>query len=97
MIIIAGHLRVEADQRAAYLSAVAGVAVQARELPGCHDFVQAPDPTDPERINIFERWDDDAALMAFRESGSDDHGAAATPAILEADVSKYRIASVESP
>lgn len=96
MIIIAGHLRVAADEREAYLSAVADVAVRARTLPGCHDFVQAPDPIDPERIVVFERWVDDEAVLAFRAL-DDDEGAVAAPDIIGADVSKYRIASVESP
>lgn len=96
MIIIAGHLRVAADEREAYLSAVAHVAVRARRLPGCQDFVQAPDPIDPERIVVFERWVDDEAVVAFR-SLDDDEEEVAAPAILEADVSTYRIASVENP
>lgn len=98
MIIIAGHLRVAADEREAYLSAVADVAVRARRLPGCHDFVQAPDPIDPERIVVFERWVDDEAVLAFRSLDDDEEeDTVAAPDILEADVSTYRIASVESP
>ncbi|MBC7559662.1 MAG: antibiotic biosynthesis monooxygenase [Dermatophilaceae bacterium] len=97
MIIIAGHLRVAASERDEYLSAVAGVAAGARQLPGCHDFVQSADPIDPQRINIFERWDSDDVLMAFRSSGSDDDEPAPVPAVLGADVAKYRISAVESP
>lgn len=96
MIIIAGHLRVEAADRSRYLAAVADVAVQARQTPGCHDFVQSADPVDAERINIYERWDSDEALQAFRTSGSDDE-AVETPDLLGADVAKYRISAVESP
>lgn len=73
MIIIAGHLRVAASERHEYLAAVADVAAQARRLPGCHDFVQSADPIDIERINNFECWENDADLMAFRSSGSDDN------------------------
>lgn len=97
VIIIAGHLRVAASERAEYLAAVASVAAQARQLPGCHDFVQSADPIDPERINIFERWDSDEVLLAFRGSGSHDDDPAPVPAVLSADVSKYRISAVESP
>ena len=97
MIIVAGHVRVTADDRDAYLEAVADVAVLARAFPGCHDFVQAADPIDPERINIFERWDDDASLMAFRSSSGPDDDGPATPDVLGADVAKYRISAVEDP
>lgn len=97
MIIVAGHLRVAATERDRYLAAVADVAVLARRAPGCHDFVQAADPIDPERINIYERWEDDASLLAFRSSGEEGDDEPPTPDILDADVRKFRISSVESP
>jgi quinol monooxygenase YgiN len=98
MIIIAGHLRVAPAERAHYLTVVGDVAVQAREAPGCLDFVQSADPIDPARINIYERWDSDEALMVFRTSGGEEaEDGPRTPAILGADVAKYRISAVESP
>jgi len=97
MIIIAGHLRVAAAERDQYLTAVADVAVLARRAPGCFDFVQSADPIDPERINIYERWDNDEVLMAFRTASDDGTEPSATPAVLSADVAKYRISGVESP
>ncbi|MCW2854565.1 MAG: antibiotic biosynthesis monooxygenase [Marmoricola sp.] len=97
MIIIAGHLRIAATERDRYLAAVAGVAGQARQSPGCYDFVQAADPDDPERINIYERWDSDEALLAFRTSGTEEGESPSIPSVLDADVAKYRISGVESP
>ncbi|CAA9374674.1 MAG: Uncharacterized conserved protein [uncultured Nocardioidaceae bacterium] len=97
MIIIAGHLRVAATDRDRYLTAVRDVAAQARRAPGCLDFVQSADPIDPERINIYERWEDDEPLMAFRGSGDEATGEPSPPELLGAEVAKYRISSVESP
>ena len=97
MIIVAGRLRVAADERERYLSAVADVAVSARGAPGCLDFVQAAEPLDPERINVFERWDSDQDLQCFRTSGDPDATEPDVPPLLGADVHKYRIASVEEP
>lgn len=94
MIIVAGSLRVAAADREAYLHAVQDVAVQARQAPGCHDFVQAADPADPERIVIYERWESDEDLAAYRSSGGEEPD---TPDLIGADVAKYRIASVEAP
>jgi len=94
MIIIAGHLRVDADERAAYLSCVADVVPSARAAPGCLEFVQVADPVEPDRIVVFERWESDDALLAFRGQGQ---GVDDTPELLDADVSKYRISAVESP
>lgn len=96
MIIIAGHLRVAAAERDRYLVAVEGVTVEARRAPGCHDFVQSADPVDPQRINIYERWDSDELLMAFRTSGEVTEPPS-TPDVLDAEVAKYRISAVESP
>ena len=97
MIIIAGTLTVAAADRDAYLDTVRDVAAGARNAPGCHDFVQAPDPIDPGRINIYERWESDEDLLAYRSSGSEDDAGAETPDILGADVAKYRISAVEAP
>ena len=97
MIIIAGHLRVAAADRDEYLTAVSGVAVQARRTAGCLDFVQSADPAEPDRINVYERWNSDEALLSFRTSGQEDMPPLPTPNILSADVAKYRISAVESP
>lgn len=97
MIIVAGHLRVAAAERDQYLMAVRGVAEQARQAPGCLDFVQSADPVEPNRINIFERWESDEALMSFRTSGEASNNSSPTPDILGAEVAKYRISAVESP
>lgn len=96
MIIIAGSLQVAPERRAAYLVAVRHIDALARSAPGCLDFHQSADPLDPGRINVFERWEGDEDLMRFRESDAptEEDG---TPALLSADVRKYRIASVEDP
>jgi quinol monooxygenase YgiN len=102
MIIVAGSLRVAAADRDRYLAAVAGVAVQARRAPGCLGFVQAADPLDPERINIYERWESDADLARFRDADDldapePDVPEPEVPAVLGAEVRRYRISSVEDP
>ena len=94
MIIIAGRLDVEAARRGEYLAAVDGVARLARESAGCLDFVQAADPIDAGRINVFERWESDEDLHRFRGSGGPPPD---LPPLLSADVRKYRISGVESP
>ena len=97
MIIIAGSLRVARDDRSRYLTTVAEVALLARQSEGCLDFVQAADPLDPERINIFERWESDEDLERFRTSGDPDAPEPEMPELLGAEVRKYRITSVEDP
>jgi quinol monooxygenase YgiN len=97
VIIIAGTLTLAAEDRDRYLAAVADVAPSARRAPGCLDFVQAADPVDPERINIFERWESDEAVERFRSSGPPGEPEADLPPLRDAEVHKYRIASVEAP
>ena len=77
MVIVAGHVVVDAQQRDDYLSGCVEVMRQARRTPGCLDFSLSADLLDPGRINVFERWESMAAVEAFRGSGpSDEQGAA---------------------
>lgn len=63
------------------------------------EVVQVADPLEDDRIVIFERWENDDALLAFRSSGTSDapQPTPPPPSILSADVSKYRIAGIEAP
>ncbi len=100
MIIVAGRLYVDPGQRDAYLAATFDVAAKARAAAGCLDFVQAADPLEPGRINIFEQWGSDEDVERFRTSGSDDEDgseAAPLPEITDARVQKFRISAVEAP
>lgn len=93
MVIVAGHLVVEPRNRAAYLDQCTTVVTQARNAPGCLDFALSADIADPGRINIFERWESQEAVEAFRGSGpSEEQGAA----MLSASVSEYDVADVRS-
>ena len=69
MIIVAGHISVDAERRIAYLDGCRTVVDQARSAPGCLDFALSADLTDPTRINVYERWRDDGSLTAFRGAG----------------------------
>ncbi|WP_436776963.1 putative quinol monooxygenase [Yinghuangia sp. YIM S09857] len=69
MIIVAGSLTVDPQDRDAYLTECAEVVTLARTAPGCLDFSLSPDPTAPERIIIFERWETPSAAESFRDTG----------------------------
>src|SRR5215208_2031240 len=93
MVIVAGHLTVDPQQRASYLADCVSVVEEARGTAGCLDFAITADLTDPGRINIFERWESQAAVDAFRGSGpSDEQGAA----IRSASVAEFDVADVRS-
>ncbi len=89
MVIVAGHLVVAEEVRTDYLAGCADVVEQARRSPGCLDFAISADLLDPARINVFERWDSQAAVEAFRGDGTDaDQGAMIT----SASISEYDVA-----
>jgi len=94
VFIIAGWLLVDPADRDAFLAANRDVVGLARDAPGCLDFVQAADPLEPGRINIFECWDGEDHLLAFRGAGQP---AAASPPIRSANVKRYIISAIEDP
>jgi quinol monooxygenase YgiN len=89
MVIVAGHLIVVREARDDYLAGCAEVVERARSEPGCRDFAISADLLDPTRINVFERWDSQASVEAFRGSGPGEDQAAM---IISASVSGYDIA-----
>jgi quinol monooxygenase YgiN len=93
MVIVAGQLVVKPEQRESYLATCIGVVEQARGAPGCLDFAVSADLVEPGRVNIFERWESQAAVEAFRGSGPSDEQNAA---LLSASVAEYDVGDVRS-
>ena len=88
MVIVAGQLVVDPEQRARYLATCTDVVEQARRAAGCLDFAISADLVDASRINVFERWESRAAVKAFRGSGPSDEQ---RDAMLSASVSEYDV------
>jgi quinol monooxygenase YgiN len=91
MVIVAGHVTVEPQQRESYRAGCVSVVEQARGTEGCLEFAITADPIDPGRVNIFERWESQEALEAFRSSGPAVEQAAA---MLSVSAAEYDIADV---
>lgn len=72
MIIVCGSLRLVPGQRDTFIARSLPAMRSARQVAGCLDFSVSPDPLDPNRANVLERWESHAALQAFRGSGPDD-------------------------
>ncbi len=66
MLIIAGQARVAEADRDAYVSAHSDLVERGRDAAGCLDVVISADPLDQGRVNIFERWESQDALDAWR-------------------------------
>ncbi len=91
MVIVSGHILVEPRQRRAYLDGCVGVVHQARRSAGCLDFAISADLVDAGRINVYERWESQAAVDAFRGSAPDEEQQVS---MLAAAVSEYDVAGV---
>lgn len=89
MIIVAGALTVDPEERGAYLEGCVKVVSAAREARGCLDFALSPDLLEPGRINVYERWSSDEDLQRFRGSGPDGGQLAA---LLNIEVGEYAVA-----
>ncbi len=70
MVIVAGTLTVDPEQREAFLAGRMDGMRATRAEPGCLEYTFSADPTDPGRVMLFERWasqkDLDAHLAAAR-------------------------------
>jgi quinol monooxygenase YgiN len=88
MLIIAGHLIVDATDRDNYVADCAAAVAAARSAEGCLDFAVSADVVDPRRVNVFERWRTRESLDAFRGDGPDDDVASR---ILDINVVEYEV------
>ena len=96
MLIVAGSILTENDGRDVFLTAVKRMVTATLEEPGCREYAFTPDPNDPNRILLFEIWDDQDALDGHFASDhmaqwqSDSKGLP----VLGADIKKYTISEV---
>ena len=88
MLIVAGHLTVDATDRDSYVADCAAAVAAARNAEGCLDFAVSADAVDPRRVNVFERWQTRESLDAFRGQGPDDDIASR---ILDITVAEYEV------
>jgi quinol monooxygenase YgiN len=71
MLIIAGTITVDPDDRDRFLALRKDTVARARKMKGCLDYAFSADIADPSCVRLFERWeseDDVAAWMAARHT-----------------------------
>ena len=90
MLIVSGRLYVRPGTRQAFLTSSLAAVAQARSTRGCRDFVVAADPIEPHRVNVYEEWESEEALVTFRGAGPD-HDVSSS--IVRADVSRHVVLS----
>ncbi len=90
MLIVAGWLEVEDGERDRYVADCADAVRLARDSPGCLAYAISADPLQPARVLVYERWESEAELLAFRGSGPSDEQ---TSQVRAAEVARYQISS----
>jgi quinol monooxygenase YgiN len=93
VIIVAGHFVVDPDQREQFLHGRADVMRASRAEAGCITYAFSPDPLDPGRVLLFERWESKAALAdhlaALRQRPRQPDGVE----VRESEIQQYEISA----
>ena len=92
-IIIAGSIKVPADKREYLLAASREHILASRAEPGCEYYDWAADLAEPEVIQVFELWTDEASLAKHFAGNAyiSTVQLIADIGVVEADISKYRV------
>ena len=95
MLIIAGTITVDPDDREKFLALRRDTVAAARQMKGCLEYAFSADNVDSSCVRLFERWesdDDVAAWMAAHHSGGEESGQAQV-SIQHMDFLKHQISS----
>lgn len=90
MVIVSGKILVRTGKRQEFLSLSSDAIIKARQTPGCLDFVVAADPIESDRVNVYEAWETEEALLRFRGQGPTKD---ITSLISSAEVARHLVAS----
>jgi quinol monooxygenase YgiN len=67
MLIVAGWFELPADRRDEYVERYQDLVKRAREADGCLDLAISADPVQAGRVNMYERWESEEHLNAWRQ------------------------------
>lgn len=90
MVIVSGKILVRPGKRQAFLELSADAITRARATAGCLDFTVSADLIEPDRVNVYEAWESEDALLRFREEGP---STAMLSLIVGAEVARHRVES----
>jgi quinol monooxygenase YgiN len=93
VLIVAGKMYVPAAVRDSWVAAHHDAIRRARAMPGCLDLYLSADPMEDDRINMFEAWETEEQLDAWRAVAD----APPKPEGFKAEVFRYEISSMGPP
>jgi quinol monooxygenase YgiN len=67
MLAIAGHLYVKKSERDKFVEGHRAVIAKARKAEGCLDLAISADMIEDNRVNMFELWESQEKLDAWRK------------------------------
>ncbi|MCD7058302.1 putative quinol monooxygenase [Pelagibacterium xiamenense] len=94
MVIVAGYLIVQPGERDDYVAAHADLVRRARTYPGCFDLSISADPVHPGRVNMYELWESEEELEAWRKIANPPETGSA---FLDGQVQKHTISRSGPP
>ena len=92
MIIVSGRIYVAPGKRAEFIERSLAAVRAARKTDGCADFVVAADPVENDRVNVYEEWQNEKALLTFRGDGPGDD---LSNLVRRADVKRYAVSRTD--
>src|SRR5690349_11884521 len=93
-VIVAGKVYVDPEVRDRYVEGHQVIVERARVYPGCLDVSISPDPLEAGRVNIFEHFESEEVLDAWRAISP---APTFTAEIRDVEVLKHRIARSGPP
>jgi quinol monooxygenase YgiN len=81
MLIIAGTITVDPDDREKFLAIRRDTVAAARQMKGCLDYAFSADIVDPSCVRLFERWESEDDVAAWMVAHHTDRGQSGEPAV----------------
>lgn len=94
MVIVAGKIYVVPEDRDKHVASFKAMIQRARAFPGCLDFYIVADPIEEGRVNMFEQFESEEALAAWRAVSKPPKRVSK---MLGAEVQKHQISSSGPP
>lgn len=91
-VIVQGEFFVDPEDRARFIEASTDGMRSSRTEEGCLEYVFAPDPLEPGRVVLSERWES-MELLSRHLQGQASRPAADRPEPASADIVIYEVAS----
>jgi quinol monooxygenase YgiN len=96
MVIVAGWIDVEENDRTAYLEDRVQAMIATRSEQGCVEYVFSPDPIEKGRVRLFELWQSRQDLDRHLDARRTRPQAAPAVSVVARDVSIYETSSAEA-